>query len=320
MRSVEDCTLVTGAAGFVGSHLCDSLLARGEQVIGLDNFLTGRPQNLRHLEAHPRFDFVQADVAHGLRANRPIHRIYHLASPASPLRYLRHPLETLRANSEGTRQMLELAQREQATLLLASTSEVYGDPEQHPQHETYWGHVNPVGPRSVYDEAKRYAEALATAYQRCRGVDVRIVRIFNTYGPRMAPEDGRVVSTFIRQALEGEALTIFGNGFQTRSFCYVDDLVEGLMLAMESDYKDPVNLGCPEETTIEQLADRIIAMTGGRSQKIYCPLPEDDPTRRKPDIHTASTKLGWRPRTPLEAGLSRTVRHFAQHENHRAVV
>lgn len=302
--------LVSGGAGFVPSHLCDLLLARGHEVVALDNFVTGHRRNLATLEAHPGFSFVQADVSRALPVEGRFDRIYHMASPASPIDYVELPFETLYAGSDGTRLLLERARNDGARFLLASTSEVYGDPAIHPQVEDYWGNVNPIGVRSVYDEAKRYAEALSMAFARYHQVEVRIVRIFNTYGPRMRPNDGRVMPAFCSQALRGEPLTVFGDGLQTRSFCYVSDLVEGISRLMESDLGTPCNVGNPHEMTMLQLAEYINRFTGNTAGIVHRPLPKDDPTRRKPDITLARARLGWEPQVDFEEGVSRTVAYF----------
>ncbi|MGW7070500.1 UDP-glucuronic acid decarboxylase family protein [Streptomyces sp. NPDC054855] len=301
---------VTGGGGFVGSHLCEALLSRGDTVYCLDNFCTGEPRNVAHLRDAPRFRLIRADVTTPFDVPGPVDSVAHLASPASPPDYHRLALETLAVGSHGTENALRLAQRHGARFLLASTSEVYGDPEVHPQPEEYWGHVNPVGPRSVYDEAKRFAEALAMAYRRSHGVDVGIVRIFNTYGPRMRPHDGRVVSTFVRQALAGRPLTLYGDGSQTRSFCYVDDLVRGLVAMLDSDRSGPVNLGNPSERTVRELAELVLRIAGSTSRIVCRPLPVDDPTRRRPVINRAVEQLGWMPRVPLDEGLRQTVAWF----------
>lgn len=302
--------LVSGGAGFVPSHLCDLLLARGHEVVALDNFVTGHRRNLATLEAHPGFSFVQADVSRELPVEGRFDRIYHMASPASPIDYVELPFETLYAGSDGTRLLLERARKDGARFLLASTSEVYGDPAIHPQVEDYWGNVNPIGVRSVYDEAKRYAEALSMAFARYHQVEVRIVRIFNTYGPRMRPNDGRVMPAFCSQALRGEPLTVFGDGLQTRSFCYVSDLVEGISRLMESDLGTPCNVGNPHEMTMLQLAEYINRFTGNTAGIVHRPLPKDDPTRRKPDITLARARLGWEPQVDFEEGVSQTVAYF----------
>ncbi len=303
--------LLTGAAGFLGSHLAERLLKEGCEVIGVDNLSTGQRRNLDRLVAYPGFHFLQADVARPLEVEGPLDWVLHFASPASPPRYLKLPIPTLLVNAEGTRHLLDLALKKGARFFLASTSEVYGDPLVHPQPESYWGNVNPVGPRAVYDEGKRYAEALVTAYHTHFGLPVRIVRIFNTYGPYMDPEDGRVVTNFITQALKGEPLTVYGDGSQTRSFCYVDDLVEGIVRLMEVDYAGPVNLGNPEEYTVLELARLVKEITHSPSEIVFKPLPQDDPKQRRPDISLARRLLGWEPRVPVRQGLERTVAHFA---------
>lgn len=303
-------TLVAGGAGFIGSHLCDSLIATGERVICVDNLSTGRHANIRHLLGHSHFAFIRHDVVDPLPDLPRCDRIYHLASPASPPAYQRSPIETLCVNSEGTRRLLELAARDGARLLFASTSEVYGEPLEHPQREEYHGNVNPIGPRSMYDEAKRYGEALTVAYAQARGVETRIVRIFNTYGPRMAPDDGRVVSNLIVQALRNQPLTIYGDGRQTRSFQYVDDLVAGVTRLMESDCPGPVNIGNPAEFTVLQLADLVRSLTGTSTPLTFLPRPVEDPTVRRPDISLARSVLGWEPAIPLVAGLKRTIAAF----------
>ncbi|WP_419164821.1 UDP-glucuronic acid decarboxylase family protein [Candidatus Palauibacter sp.] len=302
--------VVTGAAGFLGSHLTDRLLAEGHTVLGIDNLITGRRENLSHLEDDPRFRLLERDVSEHLEIEDELDGIFHLASPASPVDYLRFPIQTLKAGALGTHNTLGLAKARGARLLLASTSEVYGDPLVHPQPESYWGHVNPIGPRGVYDEAKRFAEAITMAYHRAHGVDTRIVRIFNTYGPRMRPDDGRVVSNFIVQALRGEPLTIYGDGSQSRSFCYVSDLVEGIWRLFNAELHAPLNLGNPGEYTIRALAELVVAATGSASPLEARPLPTDDPRVRRPDISLASAELGWTPRIPLEVGLRRTVAYF----------
>ena len=299
---------MVGGAGFIGSHLCEALVERGDDVVCVDNYLTGRRSNVEHLAARGRCRLIEADVVtDGVQVSGRIDVIFHLASPASPLAYLAHPLETLRAGSTGTENVLELARRTEARVVLASTSEVYGEPLVHPQSESYWGNVNPVGPRSVYDESKRYAEALCTAYRRVHGVDVGIVRIFNTYGPRMRPDDGRAVPTFITQALHGDPLTIAGDGSQTRSLCHVDDLVRGLLLMAESSEPGPINLGNPQEVTMLDLARRVLAAASSNSAVTFCPRPLEDPTRRRPDITAARQLLGWRPRIDLDEGLADAV-------------
>ncbi|MGW5929700.1 UDP-glucuronic acid decarboxylase family protein [Streptomyces anulatus] len=303
--------VVTGGSGFVGSHLCEALLRRGDTVWCLDNFCTGDPENVAQLRANPCFRLLRADVTSALDIPGPVDVVAHLASPASPPDYHRLPLETLSVGGRGTENALRLAQRRGARFVLASTSEVYGDPEIHPQPEGYWGNVNPVGPRSVYDEAKRYAEAMAMAYRRSLGVDVGIVRIFNTYGPRMRPYDGRVVSTFVRQALAGAPLTVYGDGSQTRSFCYVEDLVRGITAMIDHrGLSGPVNLGNPAERSVRELAELVLTITGSRSGIEYRPLPVDDPTRRRPVITRARERLGWEPLVPVDAGLRRTAAWF----------
>ncbi|MFJ3906193.1 UDP-glucuronic acid decarboxylase family protein [Streptomyces sp. NPDC090025] len=302
--------VVTGGAGFVGSHLCERLLTQGHRVVCVDDLSTGRAENIAHLLDHPRFSYVHQDVTQGLEISGRVDAVYHLASPASPRDYLRLPVETLLVGSYGTRNALELARRDRAAFLLTSTSEVYGDPQVHPQPESYWGHVNPVGPRSVYDEAKRFGEALTMAYRRTYGVRTTIVRIFNTYGPRMRADDGRAVPAFVTQALAGLPLTVTGDGTQTRSLCYVDDLVAGLTTALETGVPGPVNLGNPEEVTVRELALAVREVCGSASPLTFLPRPEDDPRQRRPDISAARRELGWAPRTPLTEGLARTVAWF----------
>ncbi|MET9814722.1 UDP-glucuronic acid decarboxylase family protein [Streptomyces sp. NPDC006129] len=303
--------VVSGGSGFLGSHLCEALLRRGDRVCCLDNFSSGRVLNLAPMVSNPGFECIPGDVTEPLRVHGDVDAVVHLASPASPLDYARRPLQTLATGSRGTENLLELAVRHRARFVLASTSEVYGDPEIHPQDEDYWGHVNPVGPRSVYDEAKRFAEALTMAYRRSQGADTGIVRIFNTYGPRMRADDGRVVSTFVTQALDGEALTVFGDGGQTRSLCYVDDMVRGLLAMVDADLPGPVNLGNPCERTVRELAELVLMITGSDSGLCFLPLPVDDPVRRRPVITRAFETLGWQPQVPLEEGLRRTVAWFA---------
>jgi dTDP-glucose 4,6-dehydratase len=302
--------LVTGAAGFLGSHLCDRLLADGHRVIGMDNYITGTPANLAHLAHHAAFQFVRHDVTTFIEVDGPLDGVMHFASPASPVDYLELPIQTLKVGSLGTHKALGLARAKRSRFLLASTSEVYGDPLVHPQPESYWGNVNPVGPRGVYDEAKRFAEAMTMAYHRFHGIDTRIVRVFNTFGPRMRPHDGRVVSNFIMQALRGEPITIYGDGSQTRSFCYVDDLVDGIVRLFERGTPDPTNIGNPGEFTVRQLADRVLALTGSKSPVVQRPLPVDDPRVRQPDITRAQQLLGWEPKIPLDDGLTRTIAYF----------
>lgn len=304
--------VLSGAAGFVGSHLCDRLLADGHEVIGVDNYITGSPGNLAQAANNPRFFFAEHDVTQQFSIPGAVDAVLSLASPASPKDYLEHPIETLDAGSAGTRNMLELARLKGARFLLSSTSECYGDPQVHPQVETYWGHVNPVGLRSCYDESKRFAEALTMAYHRQHGMRTNIARIFNTYGPRMKLDDGRVVPALIDRALRGEPLTIFGDGSQTRSFCYVSDLVDGLYRLMLSDERYPVNLGNPREMTILEFAEAVRKLTGSESEIEHLPLPEDDPKQRKPDISKAFKVLGWKPQVELEDGLRLTIEHFRQ--------
>ena len=299
--------LVTGGAGFLGSHLCDELLARGNRVVCVDNFETGSLANIAHIRDLERFVHVGADIIEPYFVEEPVDFVYHLASPASPIDYLRLPLHTLKVGSYGTHHTLGLAKAKRARFLLASTSEVYGDPQEHPQPESYWGHVNPIGPRGVYDEAKRYAEALTMAYHRQQGMDTAIARIFNTYGSRMRPHDGRAIPTFLRQALANRPLTVFGDGSQTRSFCYVSDLIRGLIALAESDRHDPVNLGNPDEFTLLELAEIVKQATGSTSEVVHEALPTDDPRQRKPDITLAQQLLGWSPEVPLKEGLERTI-------------
>jgi len=303
-------TLITGGAGFLGSHLCDFLIEKGHEVICIDNLLTGDMENISHLLGHKRFRFVHYDVTNYLHVDGPLHNILHFASPASPIDYLKMPIQTLKVGSLGTHKALGLAKAKGARFLLASTSECYGDPLVHPQREDYWGNVNPVGPRGVYDEAKRFAEAMTMAYHRYHGVRVRIVRIFNTYGPRMRLQDGRALPAFMGQSLRGEDLTVFGDGTQTRSFCYVDDLVDGIYRLLNSEEPTPVNLGNPDEITLLELAHRVLAVTGSRSGIVYRDLPEDDPKVRQPDIGKARKLLGWEPKVPLDEGLRRVLPYF----------
>jgi dTDP-glucose 4,6-dehydratase len=302
--------LVTGAAGFLGSHLTDRLLADGHTVIGMDNLITGNPTNLAHLTGNAAFRLIRQDVTKFIDVPDPLEGVLHFASPASPIDYLEFPIPTLKVGALGTHNTLGLAKAKGARFFLASTSEAYGDPLVHPQPETYWGNVNPVGPRGVYDEAKRFAEAMTMAYHRYHKLDTRIVRIFNTYGPRMRPNDGRVVSNFIVQALRGEPLTMYGDGSQTRSFCYVDDLIEGIVRLFARGTEDPTNLGNPNEFTVRQLAERVLSLTGSKSKIVERPLPEDDPRVRRPDITRARKLLDWEPRVPLDEGLRRTIEYF----------
>ena len=300
---------VTGGAGFIGSHLCDELLEQGHEVIAVDNLFTGTKRNIDALIGHPRFDFIRHDVTQPLLIE--CDEVFHFACPASPVHYQFNPIKTIKTNVTGTINMLGVAKRTKAKFVLASTSEVYGDPLEHPQRESYWGNVNPIGPRSCYDEGKRVAETLTINYREQGGVDARIVRIFNTYGPRMLFNDGRVVSNFIVQALKGESITVYGEGNQPRSFCFVDDLVRGILATMNTpNFTGPVNLGNPNEMTILELAKKVIDMTGSASKIIHNPLPKDDPTRRKPDISLAKSALGWEPSIQLEEGLKRTIANF----------
>ena len=305
--------VISGAAGFIGSHLCDRLAERGHAIVAIDNLITGHVSNIQHLFGRPGFEFLQADVCRPLQIDGAVDRVFHLASLASPVDYLAHPIETLESGSTGTRNMLELARAHSARFLLTSTSECYGDPLQHPQAETYWGNVNPVGLRSCYDESKRYAEALTMAYHRVYGMRTNIARIFNTYGPRMALNDGRVVPAFIDQALQGKNLTVFGDGSQTRSFCFVSDLVEGLLLLSESEERYPVNLGNPVEMSILQFANEIRARFNMSVGIDFKPLPSDDPKLRRPDIAKARRVLGWEPKLALSEGLTITIDYFKEH-------
>jgi len=303
--------VITGGAGFLGSHLSDHLLARGDQVVGIDNLITGSMANVEHLFGEKNYQFVEHDVSQFIWVPGKVDAVLHFASPASPIDYLEMPIQTLKVGSLGTHNALGLAKAKDAKFFIASTSEVYGDPHVHPQVETYWGNVNPVGPRGVYDEAKRFSEAITMAYHRFHGLDTRIVRIFNTYGPRMRPNDGRVVSNFIVQALKGEPLTIYGDGSQTRSFCYVDDEVRGLISLLDSAENDPVNIGNPNEFTIKEFAEIIVDVTGSVSGIEYHDLPVDDPTQRRPDITRAREILGWEPEIELRTGVTRTIEYFA---------
>ncbi len=302
--------VVTGAAGFIGFHLCARLLRDGHDVVGVDNFISGQTTNARDLQRHERFRFIRHDIIEPIPVDGPVDRIFNLACPASPVDFVPHAIEILRTCSEGVRQVLELARRTGARLMHASTSECYGDPLEHPQRETYCGNVNPIGPRSPYDEGKRFAEALVMAYHRTHGIATGIARIFNTYGPRMRDNDGRVLPNFIRQALAHEPLTVYGDGTQTRSFCYVDDLVEGLLRRAENDFPEPINLGNPVEATMLQVAQEIIELTGSRSRIEFRPLPADDPRKRRPDITRARQMLGWEPTTPRREGFARTIEYF----------
>ncbi len=303
-------TIITGGAGFVGSHLCERFLAEGHEVICVDNFITGTAENIAHLRTNDRFTFIRHDISHPLEIDGPVDHVLHFASPASPVDYLRHPIPTLKVGSLGTHNTLGLAKLKKSRYLLASTSEVYGDPEQHPQREDYWGHVNSIGVRGVYDEAKRFAEAMTMAYHRYHGVETHICRIFNTYGERMRLDDGRVLPNFMGQALRGEPLTVYGDGSQTRSFCYVSDLVEGIYRLLTTDFHEPVNLGNPHEVTILDFARETIALTGSRSTIVFKSLPQDDPKVRRPDISRAQKLLGWEPKIDRHEGMQKTLEHF----------
>ncbi len=304
--------VVTGAAGFLGSHLTDRLLSEGYRVIGVDNFLTGNPANLEHLQKESRFEFKQQDVTEFLNIPGDVAVVFHFASPASPIDYLELPIQTLKVGSLGTHRALGLAKAKKARFLIASTSEIYGDPLVHPQTEEYWGNVNPIGPRGVYDEAKRFSEAMTMAYHRYHQVDTKIVRIFNTYGPRMRLKDGRVVPAFVSQALQNQPITVFGDGSQTRSFCFVSDLIDGIFKLSESSFHDPHNIGNPLELTIKEFAERIVRITKSASTIEYRPLPVDDPKQRRPDITKAQKNLGWEPKVDLETGLTQAIAHFKQ--------
>lgn len=304
--------VVTGGAGFLGSHLCDRLIERGDEVVCIDNLVTGSTDNIQHLFDHDRFSFVRHDVSEHVWVPGPVDRVMHLASPASPIDFSRIPIKILKVGSLGTHNLLGLAREKGARFFLASTSEVYGDPLVHPQPESYWGNVNPIGPRGVYDEAKRFAEALAMAYQTQHDLEVRIVRIFNTYGPRMRPDDGRVVSNFVTQALRNEPLTVYGDGSQSRSFCYVDDQIAGHLALMDSEFTGPFNIGNDVEFTMLELAEVVLRATNSSSAISFEPLPKDDPTRRRPDLTEATTKLSWKPEVNLEVGIARTAEYFAR--------
>jgi dTDP-glucose 4,6-dehydratase len=310
MKKKPPTSVVTGAAGFLGSHLADLLLARGHKVIGIDNFVTGTVDNISHLGGNPDFKFIQQDVSEFIFLNEAVDYVWHFASPASPVDYLELPIQTLKVGSLGTHKALGLAKNKRARFLLASTSEIYGDPLVHPQTEDYWGNVNPIGPRGCYDEAKRFAEAMAMAYHREHKVETRIVRIFNTYGPRMRLNDGRVVPSFISQALKNKPVTVFGQGRQTRSFCYVSDLIEGIYRLMMSRYDQPMNIGNPSELTVLEFAREIIRATGSRSKVVFKPLPQDDPKQRRPDITRAKKILHWSPQVQLDQGLTQTIAYF----------
>jgi dTDP-glucose 4,6-dehydratase len=310
LKRKQPISVITGAAGFLGSHLTDLLLSRGHKVIGLDNFVTGSVDNISHLGGNPDFRFIQQDVTEFIFLDSPVDYVWHFASPASPVDYLQIPIQTMKVGSLGTHKALGLAKNKKARFLVASTSEIYGDPLVHPQTEEYWGNVNTIGPRGCYDEAKRFAEALTMAYHREHKVATRIVRIFNTYGPRMRLNDGRVVPAFISQALKNKPVTVFGEGKQTRSFCYVSDLIEGIYRLMMSDYDLPVNIGNPTEMTMLEFADEIIRATGSRSKVVHKPLPQDDPKQRKPNITKAQKILGWSPKVPLAEGMAKTIAYF----------
>jgi dTDP-glucose 4,6-dehydratase len=309
-KTHQPVSVVTGAAGFLGSHLSDLLIARGHKVIGIDNFVTGHVDNISHLAGNPNFKFLQQDVTEFIFLNDPVNFVWHFASPASPIDYLEIPIQTLKVGSLGTHKALGLAKQKGARFFIASTSEIYGDPLVHPQSEEYWGNVNTIGPRGCYDEAKRFAEAMTMAYHREHGVETRIVRIFNTYGPRMRLRDGRVVPAFIGQALANKPITVFGDGSQTRSFCYVSDLIEGIYRLMMSDYNLPVNIGNPQEMTMLDFAREIIRATGSRSKIVFKPLPQDDPKQRKPDITKARTLLKWEPKVAFAEGMKNTIEYF----------
>ena len=310
MGTKKKTAVVTGAAGFLGSHLSDYLLARDYKVIGIDNLLTGNVRNIEHLAGNSDFHFINHDVTNFIYLPGEVDLVFHMASPASPIDYLQLPIQTLKVGSLGTHNSLGLAKAKGATFLIASTSECYGDPLEHPQKETYWGNVNPVGPRGVYDEAKRFAEAMTMGYHRYHNLDTKIVRIFNTYGPRMRLEDGRVVPAFIGQALQGQSLTVFGDGSQTRSFCYVSDLIDGIFRLSQGDYHEPVNIGTPGEMTVIEFARKILAVTGSKSEIDFRPLPVDDPKVRRPDISLARAKLGWEPKVTFDEGIQKTVDYF----------
>ncbi len=306
--------VITGGAGFIGSHLCDRFIGEKHEVTCVDNFITGNPRNLAHLDGRPGFQVIRHDISKPLDIAGPVDAVLNFASPASPRDYLKYPIQTLKVGALGTLNALGIAKAKGARFLLASTSEVYGDPHVHPQPETYWGNVNPIGPRGVYDEAKRFAESLTMAYHREHGLDTRIVRIFNTYGPRMRIDDGRAVPTFIGQALRGEPLTVYGTGMQTRSFCYVDDLVEGIRRLLDADVHDPVNIGNPDERTLKEIAEKILhAFNGTASRIVYEPLPVDDPKQRRPDLTRAKEHLRWEPRVGLDDGLKQTISWFKEH-------
>ncbi|MDH4277042.1 MAG: SDR family oxidoreductase [Acidimicrobiia bacterium] len=303
--------VVSGGSGFLGSHLCDRLIERGDEVVCIDNLITGSTDNIEHLFGNQQFTFVLHDVSQHVWVPGPVDQVMHLGSPASPIDFTRIPIQILKVGGNGTHNLLGLARQKEARFFLASTSEVYGDPLVHPQPESYWGNVNPIGPRGVYDEAKRFAEAMTMAYQRVHGIEVRIVRIFNTYGPRMRPDDGRVVSNFITQALSNQPLTVYGDGSQTRSFCYVDDQIRGQLALLDSVHTGPINIGNDVEFTMLELAEVVIEVTNSTSDVTFVPLPQDDPTRRKPDLTEATTKLSWKPEIDLKTGITRTAEYFA---------
>ncbi len=307
--------LITGGAGFLGSHLCDYFIERGDEVVCMDNLITGSAKNISHLLENPNFEYVEQDVTRYIKVDGDLDAVLHFASPASPVDYLKYPIQTLKVGALGTHNTLGLAKSKEAKFLLASTSEVYGDPTVSPQPESYWGNVNPVGPRGVYDEAKRFAEAITMAYYQEHSVDTRIARIFNTYGPRMRRGDGRVIPNFISQALGNKALTVYGDGKQSRSFCYISDLVEGIYKLLKSNYHNPVNLGNPNEMTILELAEKVLKLTGSKSKIIHKPLPVDDPRRRRPDISIARSELGWEPKVGIEEGLKLTINWFREGEH-----
>lgn len=311
-------TLITGGGGFIGSHLCERFLAEGHEVIAVDNFITGRIENVRHLFGQPKFRLIEHNVSQHISVDGPIDNILHFASPASPVDYLLYPIQTLKVGSLGTHNTLGLARAKNARYLMASTSEVYGDPEQHPQREDYWGNVNPIGPRGCYDEAKRFSEAIVMAYHRTHNVNTHIVRIFNTYGERMRLDDGRVLPNFVGQAMRGESLTVYGNGSQTRSFCYVSDLVEGIYRLLFTEFHEPVNLGNPDEVSILEFAREILALSGSSSKLVFHPLPQDDPKVRKPDITRARQLLGWEPKVNRHDGLKRTLDYFRKQVSSQA--
>ncbi len=304
--------VVSGGAGFLGSHLCDRLIERGDEVVCIDNLITGSTDNIEHLFGSQQFTFVRHDVSQHVWVPGPVDHVMHLASPASPVDFTRIPIQILKVGGNGTHHLLGLAREKQARFFLASTSEVYGDPLVHPQPESYWGNVNPIGPRGVYDEAKRFAEAMTMAYHRAHDVEVRIVRIFNTYGPRMRPDDGRVVSNFVTQALTGQPITVYGDGSQTRSFCYVDDQIRGQLALLDGQHSGPINIGNDVEFTMLELAEVVIEVTNSDSEITFVPLPKDDPTRRRPDLTEATSKLSWKPEIDLRTGITRTADHFSQ--------